>query len=314
MGQGKAGVRMRRAEVEALTLQVADDLQAGHPIEDDRIELKASWSADPRRTARQLVGACNAARGAEVVWIFGLQESPPKVTGCNATEVSTWWAQVRSHIAGESPTFDHYTIAVDGLSVVALVFDTEGVPFLFGATADHHEVAWREGTATRSATRSDLVRMLVPRAGLPTIEVLDGMVESRPDGSGTFVRAEIECFLVHDFGQPLSFPHRLTSLTVFWPGLDEPILLEVEPAVAGQGYLEVVDRQVIARGPGHLFLIGYASRGLAIPPEESLRLAFRLGLAGTDRALVGRSTTAPARSDGKKFVWRIDSPRDAWAD
>jgi hypothetical protein len=59
--------------------------------------------------------------------------------------------------------------------VVALLFDATEVPFVvpFGSSGARHEVPWREGTATRSARRGDLIDILVPRLSSPAFEVLD---------------------------------------------------------------------------------------------------------------------------------------------
>lgn len=66
------------------------------------------------------------------------------------------------------------TVGVDGVTVVALLIDTERAPFVVKNSAGghiDHEVPWREGTATRSARRSDLVRLLAPVVHLPAAEV-----------------------------------------------------------------------------------------------------------------------------------------------
>jgi hypothetical protein len=62
---------MRLAEVEAWALRIIDGVRSGVRQEDTRVELKGEWIADRQKLARQLAGSCNAARGSEVLWLFG---------------------------------------------------------------------------------------------------------------------------------------------------------------------------------------------------------------------------------------------------
>ena len=52
------------------------------------------------------------------------------------------------------------------------------------AEAGRLEVPWREGTATRSARREDLVRILSPLQRLPDLEVLGAALEMERPGGG----------------------------------------------------------------------------------------------------------------------------------
>ena len=72
-------------------------------------------------------------------------------------------------------------VPVGGVTVVSLVFETDRAPFVvknpnFNKTKDKikFEVPWREGTSTRTAGRTDLLRLLVPITHKPEIEVLGG--------------------------------------------------------------------------------------------------------------------------------------------
>ena len=78
---------------------VVDRVLRNQKNEDDRIELKGVWpEPSGRRTARQLAGHANAARGERVLWIVGLSEehgligvnlptNPPDILGaCNKPE------------------------------------------------------------------------------------------------------------------------------------------------------------------------------------------------------------------------------------
>lgn len=66
-------------------------------------------------------------------------------------------------------------IPVDGVTIVALYFETDRAPFVVknpvGGTVQR-EVPWREATSIKSATRSQLIRLLTPIQKLPTVEVV----------------------------------------------------------------------------------------------------------------------------------------------
>jgi hypothetical protein len=72
-------------------------------------------------------------------------------------------------------------IPIDGLTVVALLFETDRSPFVIknaaygsqGGGSVELEVPWRENTSVRSARRSEIIRLLAPLELLPDIEILD---------------------------------------------------------------------------------------------------------------------------------------------
>jgi hypothetical protein len=170
---------MRPHELEGWVLQVLERIDRKQPIEDARIELKAKWP-DPQDAARRIAGHANAARGAQVLWLIGADEVGG-AAGASASGFASWWAQVQSHFDGPAPNpFDLNVVAPNGSTVVAILFDVERVPFVVknpvhgikGGGPVSHEVPWREGTATRTARRSDLIKLLVPLEHLPEIEPL----------------------------------------------------------------------------------------------------------------------------------------------
>lgn len=140
-----------------------------------RIELKRDWPP-AERAARRLAGHANAARGDSILWLIGVDEKIG-VVGASANELSNWWAKVASCFEGVSPDLTDLVVPFNGKSVLALSFATDRAPFLVRNVASvgggvEFEVPWREATAVRSARRSDLLRILVPRQKLPQIEVL----------------------------------------------------------------------------------------------------------------------------------------------
>lgn len=173
------------AKLEYWATSIIEMVKSRRTVEDARVELKRDW-IDPVKAARRLAGHANAARGAEVAWIVGLDEREG-VLGSNPRELSTWWPQVQACFDGPSPSLTDLVIHVDDKTVCFLCFSSDRAPFViknpkFGsaeAGAISMEVPWREGTQVRSATRSDLICLLTPVATIPDAEVLDAHLSVR---------------------------------------------------------------------------------------------------------------------------------------
>ena len=108
-----------------------------------------------------------------------------------------------------------------GTTVVALLFRTEGAPYLVRAPSERFEVPWRGSTQTRSARRSELLSILYPAASQPAIELLDVSVTYRTlvnmkaskISSLSFVwQARLETYVTPRSGERLVFPfHKLSA-------------------------------------------------------------------------------------------------------
>jgi len=173
---------MRFHEIEAWTLQVIDRLRANQPLEDARVELKARWP-EADRAARRIAGHANAARGAPILWIIGVDEAG-EVVGADKGAVASWWAQVKAECVEMFPELVDLNVPVGSQTVVALLFETERAPFVVrnpAGGAIGYEVPWRDGTAIRSARRSELIRILSPLQTLPDVEVLGCTAHAVPE-------------------------------------------------------------------------------------------------------------------------------------
>jgi len=176
---------MRPVEIENWALAVIQQVEAGQPNEDARVEIKADW-IDPFRAARQLAGHANAARGDAILWLIGVNQETG-VVGVGHKELAVWLSQVSSHFDGIAPDIIDVNVPYKNRVVVALFVNTERAPFViknpdFGSKSGvviAFEVPWREGTTTRTASRSDLIRLLVPKLALPEIELLDAELSLR---------------------------------------------------------------------------------------------------------------------------------------
>jgi hypothetical protein len=172
--------RMQPHQIEAWALNVIARVRARQPVEDDRVELKADWPQS-EKVARQIAGHANAARGAPILWLLGVDEQRGTVPGVNYEELSSWWSKVEANFDELAPELLHINVPVDEATVAALFMETTRAPFVvrnpvFGSRPDpvSFEVPWRESTSVRSARRADLLRILSPLRSLPTFDFKGG--------------------------------------------------------------------------------------------------------------------------------------------
>lgn len=168
---------MHPAVLEAKAIAIVESVLEGGRAEDDLVELKAEWP-DPRTWARQLAGLANRAAGPEIVIIVGIDEDAHALRAAGAIDVQEWWPTLRSRFDDDTPPElgRHLSVHLpNGRTVYALAFETDRAPYVL-KSADgkppHLEVPMRSGTSTRSAKRSELLRILAPRIATPTISPL----------------------------------------------------------------------------------------------------------------------------------------------
>lgn len=171
---------MQHHEIEAWALDIVGRVRRGVRVEDARVELKGAYPT-PHKAARRLAGHANASFGAPVLWIIGLDEDTGSISLAQ-TDFLTWWESVAAQFDELAPAPTELTVPTGASeSVVAVLFETNRAPFIVlnpqygreGGGPVQREVPWREGTAVRTARRSDLVRILSPVATTPTLEILD---------------------------------------------------------------------------------------------------------------------------------------------
>lgn len=291
---------MRPSNLEAWVLRIVDAFRSHAPLEDSRVELKSEWP-DPRRSARQLAGHANAAGGDQILWIIGLDEARG-VIGTSHEEFSQWYAQVQAQFESLAPSVLDLNVPVEGKFLVALLFDTERAPFVvknprYGTDPGVHvqcEVPWREARSTRSATRADLIRILVPASSLPEVELLSsdvtvharGPAKDAPPSSFTWHLEMRLYFVPRRMGDALVIPFHRCEAAVhvrssqFQLPLSE---LRISPPQrwAGQGRdfysvrdsltIDSTSSEVIITGPGILSLTANSTTStLGCDPTQPL--------------------------------------------
>lgn len=152
---------MKGQDITDWALNVIGRALSGQPTEDSRVELKALWP-DTKQAARRLAGHANASYGDNILWLIGVDEKGRAIIGADGMELATWYPQLQKEF--DDNVAPHLVadvnLSAEGKSVVALLFDTSNAPYVVKVpNSDRLEVAWREGTRTRSAMRPELLRL-----------------------------------------------------------------------------------------------------------------------------------------------------------
>jgi hypothetical protein len=332
---------VRAGEIEFWTLSTLDRLLEGGPVEDARVELKRQFDDKPERATRQLAGHANAARGDSLLWVIGASEHPPEVVGVQLEELATWWPQVESFFDEIAPSPTPLIVPHSGVSVVAIHFEVDRAPFVVkSSSGDRLETPWRAANGTRSARRSDLVRLLQPAARLPVVEVLMASVvvveRERPGEPSTAEwrwHLEMDLYVDLSNGQPifvadhrcaarLTFPSRsdwaldLTGLAL------HPIRQSFGPD-SGRAAIERKHFQLAIGSPGRVELQGFSGAPadwgqLQFGPVDVMRAEARFRPAGAARDVavtVDLSLDLSLdKSSDQIAKWRLEQKPNSWTD
>jgi hypothetical protein len=314
---------VRDHEVEEWALRLVQQVKAGDSIEDGRVELKADWPTDPYKAARRIAGLANAARSPLVLLVIGLDEKRG-VVGAGSTDLATWWPGVKKHFHELAPSLHDLVVHADGLTVRALLFGGERVPYVvrnpdYGKTAGvtELEVPWREGTSVRSARRSDLIQVLSPLRRSPKFEVLLGDVEVQESGNNDEWKASVRCYLEAPDGERVVIPHYRCSGQLAAPDGQWTLPLEMlrfrPVTVAARVHDELPTlrqgaAQLIVDGPGLVTFEGQAvSKFDAFPHgvAETVLLQAQVGWVGGEVPVpIEVELLHTARNDeGVKSTW-----------
>ena len=265
---------MRASELEVRVLQILDQVRAGSRIEDSRVELKSIWPP-PEKAARRLAAHANASGGEAFLWVIGVDEERG-VVGANDTELANWISAVHGQFDRLWPDLERdLVILCDEGSVVALLFNSDRAPYLvknpaFGTPEGGPvslELPWREGTAVRSARRDDVLRILVPVAANPEIEVLGAelSIDRDQDRSST-ASLTIDLYVAPGGVAQLTIPFHRISGTVrcLEGGVTKDITsVRIRPPTrwVGTGNLEnasmtmnATSDELLVMGPGRAYL------------------------------------------------------------
>jgi hypothetical protein len=259
---------MRPHEIENWALNVIDQVNSGQPIEDSRVELKGEWIYH-YKAARQIAGHANAARGAPILWLIGVDEKEG-VKGAKYEALADWFSQVKSQFDGIAPLMQDINVRANDETVVALLFETERAPFVVknpnhgqpGGGKIAREVPWREATSVRSAKREELIRILSPLQSLPDFKFLKGdMSVGRYEDRGAYYiwHLHLEFYIVPDYVEQIVIPFHQTKVECNLPhfGWMEFEQIELGPPTSfGYGGSSRTLSQTISRTQDEVIIVG----------------------------------------------------------
>ncbi len=79
---------MKSSLIEVWALSIIERINSRKPIEDSRVELKSEW-IEPQKSARQIAGHANTARGESILWLIGVDEDKG-VVDVQQEELANW--------------------------------------------------------------------------------------------------------------------------------------------------------------------------------------------------------------------------------
>lgn len=279
--------------------EVIERAQTSDPVEDDLVECKREWP-EPSAASRRIAAHANAARGEPILWIIGLDEASGDVHDVGPNEMANWWPQVErcfdEHVA---PEMQHVFVQTEHGRIAALRFETTRAPYVIRTSNQKfsREVPWRAGTRTRSARRSELLKILVPVATTPDATLVELRVTARlqreREADDVYdteaVPEHINLYLagtvyINPPPEPIALPDHAMNGSIDWnprmsrktapPAIPiEPLRLRNQTRFVGQGYKRVeahpagVEHRhgsVYVNGAGEMAIDGRAS----LPPEN----------------------------------------------
>jgi hypothetical protein len=264
------GIQMKPFEIEEWALRAIVRVEGNRPNEDTRVELKAEWLKDAARAARRIAGHANAARGNSILWIIGVDEDRGVVGADRSVDFANWWSAVSAQFDGIPPRPTEQLIDRNGVTVIAVVFETDRFPYVVknpangqpGGGCVEYEVPWREGTRTRSARHTDLILLLAPLRRLPALDLRSANFrvtlshENPTTGEKQFHCAltvtvyvlpageERVVFPLYRCGACVDFPH---------PGLRLPLAI-TSAHTGSAATINVTAEEVVVDGPGTVTL------------------------------------------------------------
>lgn len=331
---------MTRQQIEAWALRTFDMVKDKQKVEDSFVELKSTF-IEAKKAARRIAGHANAARGEPILWIIGLDEDNG-VVEVDATNLSDWWSQVTAYFMGLAPAMVDYIVTTDQGPLTVLFFDTSAAPYVVknpsygrpGGGPVEREVPWRAGTGVRSATREDLIRLLVPLTRLPDIEILDGWARvvrqsalepgfgriSHSTQKGPHLEWEIylKIYVTPQPREPVVFPvHRtrvifeirdseygkMVATDVHY---EKPPLQTPRGVKSGSIFVEAAGPEAIVTLPGALSVKGYLFEPLReLPIDKHLGVTFAIRPSGAINEIQKSIVFEYYREEGPYRSWSL---------
>jgi hypothetical protein len=186
------------------------------------------------------------------------------VTGADHAEMSNWFAQIDACFDALAPRGFALNIpANDGKTVVAILFETDRVPFVIKNPNGGQigmDVPCRDNTRTRSANRADLLQILSPLQIMPQIDVLEAMLQ--PPKLRVFANVEwrfsIILYVIPKSSSPIVIPSHKCEAEATLPGFQEPMVFKpIKFLIPDSDSLnKATQSEAIIQRPGRVILKG----------------------------------------------------------
>lgn len=315
---------MTPSQIEAQAIRAIDALRRGTNTEDARVEFKRQWPIDCDDSdhgyadaARRIAAHANAARGEPILWIIGVDESTGEISSTGDLEFKDWWDQIKKFFNGPRPIPTDVVVYLDDGELTAISMETNQAPYVirnpeFGSRKGvriEREVPWREGTAVRSATHVDLLKLLVPVATLPDVEAIGGnlisegtydpvtdSVSARKPGEAVDWKLDLTLYITpHDY-QRIVFPIHATrvAFVVDEKASEHRFTLSNRSTVqhirmdTGRTHsmpYQSTTEDYAVDGPGRIRIEGRCRENAGRTYDSTLQLEVVLAPAGCDREL-----------------------------
>lgn len=252
---------VKRSQVELWAREVLQAFQKNNKIEDASVELKTTW-IEPEKAARRLAGHANAAGLEPILWLIGVDEDNG-IVGANPMELANWIGQVESCFDGNilpnlTPVRVPIEINENTVSVMALYFETDQPPYVIKNSSGgriSREVPWRGGTRLDSATRDNLLRMLIPLQRTPSLEIFKGYLSAHIDLTSRPNRLnwelQIEGYLIPKSKDAIIIPFHHCRGQVRIQEEEQSIKLQMYP-FSKSITMARTDSEIVIDGPGSI--------------------------------------------------------------
>ncbi|MDV6310023.1 hypothetical protein [Gordonia amicalis] len=213
------------SRTEARVIELVDHVVAGGRCEDDTIDCKRQLDAASPKQARKIAGMLNAARFRPTMWIIGLDENAHQViTPADEPDLANWLPQIQRHFEGIDLDMQSSRVHTNHGIVTVLQFDSSRPPYVInnpdGAGSASREVPWRTGTSTKTATRAQLLSLLVDAGELPDVELISPTLTAQLYDRDK-VRLDLQADLYFYANAPAVLPSHRWSLRALaddeWP-------------------------------------------------------------------------------------------------
>jgi hypothetical protein len=309
---------MDSRQFEARVLECLERAVRHEQVEDAHVELKGTWT-DAAKSARILAAHANAAGGSPVLWIVGVDGTTGTVVGAPKDEVSTWLRQIQAEFVDLSPDLVEHLVVPNphGPAVVGMLFDTSRAPYgvrnpkypAAGHSRAEVEFPWRDGAGTRSARRSELIRILSGNRLPPEVEEMDAWLGvelstlSMEEGPLEVVTWDVtaSAYYTPRDDRPVTIPfHRCRVRAEFEGGFvlafnDVRLAPEywpsVMPSVQFSGAVSIPtppqrkESEALLTSPSKLVLIGRVTFEAHAIPKGNVHVRAELGVSGTPTVL-----------------------------